>query len=147
MERSFVAAVAAIALLMTPEVSGAQAPTKFGVHVLSSPRPNLVTGGDALIEVSGAGSEPVELKINGVEAHVLRPDSDRGSSVGLVTGLRDGPNLIVARSARRSSKLCVVNFPKTILSSSDRICSPMSAGPKKPEWGRQPTRIAMLPHE
>lgn len=112
MERSFVTAATAVALLLTPAVSEAQASGEFGIRVLSSPRPDLVTGGDALVEVTGAGTEPVELKVNDVDSQVLRPDSVRGSFVGYVTGLRDGPNMIVARTGRRTAKIRLVNYPK-----------------------------------
>lgn len=78
------------------------------VAVLSSPGPDLVSGGDALVEVRGA-TGPVELLVNGRVVTTLRYDTSRGSLAGLVSGFDLGPNEIVARTDESSARLIVVN--------------------------------------
>lgn len=83
------------------------------ITVLSSPRPDLVSGGDALIEVSGAGSETVSLEVNGVPSpDALSLDPARRTLVGVVTGLRNGGNVLEVHAGSRSARLSVVNHSK-----------------------------------
>lgn len=84
------------------------------LKVLSN-RADLVSGGDALIEVvAPAGTDPATLKIdvNGADvtnAFELRPD---GRYYGLVTGLTEGRNLLRAASPTgKGAELEITNHP------------------------------------
>ena len=103
----------AVALAASACVGTAPAQTSPGLEivVLSSPRPDLVSGGDALVEVRGSHG-PVALTINGSPFSTLQADPKRGSYVALVAGLKPGPNALVARAGTASAKLTVVNHSK-----------------------------------
>ena len=78
-----------------------------------STRPDMVTGGDVLIEVKGAGGA-VTMTLNGKDAIVaLRPDAARGSMAGIVDGLRAGANQLIVKSGGRTATLNLVNHPRT----------------------------------
>lgn len=109
--RSIAIAVAGM-LLTIASGSQARPAERLEIKILSSPRPDLVSGGDALVEVTGAGSGPVVLKVNGTPVDVLRADAGRRSMIGLVTGLRDGANLLAVRAGTRSARLRVFNHSK-----------------------------------
>lgn len=84
------------------------------IEVLSS-RPDMVTGGDALVRVSlpgGGSAEGVRVTANGEEVtSVFRAASDGVGVVGLVTGLRLGANTLSADHGGGTSNLSVVNHP------------------------------------
>ena len=82
-----------------------------GVTVLSSP-PGLVSGGDALVAVSGAG--PVTL--NGTDVTAAFKSNSDGNRIGLVGGLKLGANVLQAGN----TSLTLVNHP---------ITGPVFAGP------------------
>ncbi len=83
--------------------------TALGIDVLSS-RPDLVTGGDALVRVSGAQVAPkVTVGAADVSA-AFRPDS-KGGWVGLVEGLADGANRLAAAAGGKEATLILVNHP------------------------------------
>jgi uncharacterized tannase-like protein DUF6351 len=95
-------------------------------RVLSS-RPDMVTGGGALVRVelpSGVKAPDVKLTVNGTDATtVLKPSTDSRGLVGLVTGLVNGSNTIAATAARKgSAKLTIVNHP---------ITGPLFSGPQE----------------
>jgi hypothetical protein len=100
-----------------PTATGAAAQVAaLELRVLSS-RPEFVTGGDALVEVTTSGasaSDALEWRLNGkalLDATALR---DKGAGHRLVTGLRDGPNrLEVSAGGRASAVLDLVNHPST----------------------------------
>jgi hypothetical protein len=106
------AAVSAGILLLAPWSGGARAAQSLAIKVLSSPDPSLVSGGDALVEVTGAGAAPVALIVNGARVDVLRADPQRASLVGLVSGLREGRNALSARAGGRSARLTLINHSK-----------------------------------
>lgn len=66
---------------------------------VSNPHPELVSGGEVLLRVTGTRNRPVRVTENGGEigGFVRQPD---GSLLGLVTGLRTGGNRLVAMSNR-----------------------------------------------
>lgn len=107
-----IAAAIVMMLGMSSGIAGAQPAARLEIRVLSSPRPDLVSGGDAFVEVTGSGNGPVSLMVNGVPVDTLRPDAARHSLTGLVTGLRDGANILTVRVGRRSARLNVVNHSK-----------------------------------
>jgi Tannase-like family of unknown function (DUF6351) len=93
----------------------------FELRVLSSP-PTMVTGGDALVEVTvphGVPLHKARLLVNGADVtSTLELDASERTLTGLVTGLRLGKNRLVARSSehgkrRSQARLKVVNHPVT----------------------------------
>lgn len=113
-------------VLATFGLTGAAAPAtatepvrEASVTVLSSPRADLVTGGDALVRVDlpgGADGATITVGLRDVtSAFTEQPD---GSLLGLVTGLEVGRSVIMARSRHTdlgsgTAALTVVNHPLT----------------------------------
>jgi len=136
-------------LAFTGGQATAPAAGRLEIRVLSSPRADLVSGGDALVEVTGAATEPVALDVNGAPGGGgLRYDARRRSMVGLVTGLKQGANLLTARSGRRSARLRIVNHSKDgpILSGPHMLpyeCRTVESGmgPATDDKCNAPTRI------
>ncbi len=96
------------------------------LRVLSS-RPDMVTGGDALVRVdlpAGMAARDVKLTVNGADATAkLKADASGRSLTGLVAGLVIGSNALAATGSNKaSSKLTVVNHP---------ITGPLFAGPQE----------------
>jgi hypothetical protein len=88
----------------------AQTGTGPRIDVLSS-RPELVSGGDALVAISGIEAAPkVTLGANDVSA-AFKPDA-KGGWVGLVEGLKDGNNQLVANAGGKQAGLTLVNHPR-----------------------------------
>ena len=110
----FLAAISVVVLAAT-HVGGAA--DGLQLRVLSS-RPEMVTGGDALVRVElppGLSPSDVKLTVNGTDATGrLKADASGRSLTGLVTGLTPGSNTLSASAPRQSSaKLTVVNHPIT----------------------------------
>ncbi len=83
------------------------------ITTLSS-RPDMVSGGDALVEVKTSATSSVVVTLNGKDvSQAFHADPARGSLVGLVDGLRAGGNVIVAKAGSRTARLDVTNFPIT----------------------------------
>jgi hypothetical protein len=83
------------------------------VTVLSS-RPDMVSGGDALIEIKTSSTQKLQVKVNGREvSQVFHADATRGSMVGLVDGLRAGQNTVTVKAGSATTKLQLVNHPIT----------------------------------
>jgi hypothetical protein len=90
-------------------------PGKVELAVLSS-RAGLVSGGDALVEVSAAGGPlpDVEFSLNGRPVQVSLASSGVTAKRGLVTGLKDGANVLEARAlGGQVVRLEMVNHPIT----------------------------------
>jgi hypothetical protein len=99
------------------------------IEVLSN-RADLVSGGDALVRVTPARSgKSVRLTLRGREVGGLAETED-GALEGLVTGLREGRNVLRARSGRRAAKLVVTNHPNG---------GPVFSGPQVKPWVCQDT--------
>jgi Tannase-like family of unknown function (DUF6351) len=81
------------------------------ISVLSS-RPDMVSGGDALIQIAPANGESVSVAINGQPAPVTLK-TENGRLIGLVENLRIGRNTIEAKRGSRSARLEVTNYPIT----------------------------------
>jgi hypothetical protein len=98
----------------TPGVAGKAA----GIHVLSN-RADLISGGDALVEITG--EVPTTVTLNGADissAFAMRPN---GRFMGLVTGLALGANELVAAGQR----ITITNHP---------IGGPVFSGPQIQPW-------------
>lgn len=80
------------------------------ITVLSS-RPDMVSGGDAMVQVSPSATG-ITISVNGRDvSHAFRERD--GKLLGLVDGLREGRNVLEARRDGRSARLEVVNHPIT----------------------------------
>jgi hypothetical protein len=100
----------------------AAVPGKIDIKVLSS-RYDLVTGGDALVEIrasEGARADQLETNINGRDVSGLKYDAASNSLRGVVTGLDDGANWLQVYSAGVPTSQSLVNHP---------ITGPVLAGP------------------
>src|SRR5688572_29841245 len=82
------------------------------VRTLSS-RPDMVSCGNALVEILGSGSMTgLAVTLNGQDVTgTSRPHDDCGSIVGLIDGLRLGANTVEARRGTRVARLQITNHP------------------------------------
>ncbi len=103
------AAVAWIAAGFPAASAQAPASTVLGIEVLSS-QPELVSGGDALVLITGTETAPVVTSGSADLSDAFRPAA-KGGWVGLVTGLQDGANPLVAKAGGRQASLTLVNHP------------------------------------
>jgi hypothetical protein len=114
-----------IALALVASVTPALAQTGLQLRLVSNPRPEMVSGGDALVRIdvpAGAAAADVRVTLNGTDVTTaFRADPARGTMIGLVTGLRNGPNTVAATS-KNSAKAQL-----TLVSHS--ITGPVFAGP------------------
>ncbi len=87
---------------------------KLEIKTLSS-RPDLVSGGDALIEVKAPmDAKPLILTLNGKEiAHSLKHDPATNSFRGLISGLKNGDNTLAVKVATAQASLKLTNYPLT----------------------------------
>lgn len=106
--------VAIVAVLVSVAVSSAQV-ERAEILVLST-RADLVTGGDALVEVrlpAGVAQTAVRVSVDGRDVSSGFAVRGDGRFLGLVTGLRDGSNtLAVAISDRELGRLRVTSHPR-----------------------------------
>lgn len=89
----------------------------LGMTVLSG-RPDMVSGGDALIRIDSAGIalNTVQVVLDGRDiTELFAPDPLGVSLRGLVSGLAEGPNVLVAMDGAGStrSQITLVNHPST----------------------------------
>jgi hypothetical protein len=108
-----VARVASIAVLCALASCGgwartATAQTALSIEVLSS-RPDLVTGGDALVRISAPEAPKVTVDASDVSAQ-FRPDQN-GRWAGLIEGLKAGANQLVAKAGGKEATVTLVNHP------------------------------------
>ena len=97
------------------------------IQVLSN-RADLVSGGDALVGIvlpSGAGAEALKVDVDGrdvTSAFAVRPDQ---RVTGIITDLKNGPNVVTARVGRAGARLTITNHP---------IGGPIFSGPQVQPW-------------
>ena len=118
--------VAAMGVVVFAATQVGRAADGIQIRVLSS-RPEMVTGGDALVRVelpAGVSPADVKLTVNGTDAPTrLKADASGRSLTGLVTGLALGSNTLMASAPKKSSaKLTVLNHP---------ITGPLFSGPQE----------------
>ena len=103
-----------------------------------SSRASMVTGGDVLVAVEGPEGTTPTLTVNGEDRSSELSESTVGSgagvSEGVVTGLVEGDNTLVASAGGSSVELTVVNHP---------ISGPIFSGPHLTPWGCE-TELAGL---
>src|SRR3954471_11987101 len=95
----------------------AAAPARADIRVLSS-RADLISGGDALVQVTPAGAKVAVDGRDVTSQFAVRPD---GRYLALLTGLRNGPNVVVSGGQR----ITIVNHP---------FGGPTMAGPQIQPW-------------
>ncbi len=79
------------------------------IEVLSS-MPQLVTGGDALVKISGVDAAP-NVTVGGRDVSGAFKSDTKGGWIGLVDGLKDGDNPLVAKGAGREATVTLKNHP------------------------------------
>jgi len=92
----------------TLAASGALAQA-LGIEVLSS-RPELVTGGDALVRITGAAAAP-SVSVGGNDVSAAFKSDAKGGWVGLVAFLKDGSNPLTVKAGGKDASLTLVNHP------------------------------------
>lgn len=93
---------------------------KLVIRVLSGP-PDMVTGGDALVEVSGLSSGKTQVSLNAQDVtNQLRPGGTSGTLLGKIDGLKAGSNVLEVSVGSQRGKLHIVNHP---------ISGPVFSGP------------------
>lgn len=113
--------------LMLTGIAHAASEASPQIKVLSN-RADLVSGGDALVEVvlpSGGTPENVRVDVDGrdvTSAFAVRPD---GRFLGLVTGLKVGENRMTAQTQGGAASLTITSHP---------IGGPIFAGPQVQPW-------------
>jgi len=86
---------------------------RLEVAVLSGTA-DMVTGGDALVEVTGAGSGSLQVEVDGRDVtSSFRSGIDPSRLRGRVSELKIGKNTVTARVGERSTSLKLINHPLT----------------------------------
>ena len=114
----------ALGLLIVPEVAAAE---DLEITVLSN-RADLVSGGDALVEVvvpEGVDAGSVRVDVDGRDVTEAFGVRGNGRFYGLVTGLVVGDNVVTARSGASGARLVIKNHP---------IGGPVFSGPHLQPW-------------
>jgi hypothetical protein len=94
-------------------LAAAPKPEPLTATVLSS-RPDMVSGSDALIEIKTTAAQKLQVKVNGRDvSQLFKADATRGSMIGLVDGLRPGPNTVTVKAGSATAKLQLVTHPIT----------------------------------
>jgi hypothetical protein len=87
--------------------AASQASAAIGIQVLSS-MPQMVTGGDALVKITGATAAPT-VTVDGKDVSAaFKGDATKGW-VGLVSGLKDGDNALSAKAGSDTANVTLVN--------------------------------------
>jgi len=87
----------------------AQGASGLKIEILSS-APDMVTGGDALLKVTGVAEKPVVM-VGGNDVTSAFKSDQRGGWIGLVTGLKDGDNPVVAQGGGKNATMSLNNHP------------------------------------
>ncbi len=114
------------ALALAVSAGSVQAAQRLSIESLSN-RPDKLSGGDALIRINladRASAEEVSITLNGTEIRsVFSLAEDGRSLIGLVEGLQDGRNKLMARArGAGTASLELVSHP---------LSGPVFAGPKQ----------------
>ena len=109
----------------------------LALSVLSS-RPDMVSGGDALLEIDlgGRGSTAVGVTVNGQDVTAAFRQVQNGRLVGLVEGLEFGVNdvMVSVETDTASRRLTLVNHP---------VAGPIFSGPTH-IFASRPSRLGSL---
>ena len=111
------AVLGALAIPVAAQQKAAPAPA-FEIRALST-RPELVTGGDVLLQIAGPANlnaKSLIVRVNGKDvSSAFKRAADSQALVGLVSGLNVGSNAIAAsmRGSKATAQLTVINHPIT----------------------------------
>src|SRR5262245_46643194 len=95
-------------VMLAPWPVLAQTPS-IDVRVVSG-RPDMVSGGDALVQIAGA--DKASVTVNGRDVtKAFRPGPGKGSLLGRVEGLTAGRNSLEVKAGGRSARLDLLNHP------------------------------------
>lgn len=125
--------------LLTTLLAGTFAASAFGatpVILVLSNRADLISGGDALVEVkwpAGVKPEAGSVTLNGAPVTASFAQRANGRYMGLVAGLKDGANALVARYSGGAAQINITNHP---------IGGPVFSGPQVEPWICQTAGIA-----
>ena len=128
-------AVLGAAAAASPAAAHRAGPPAIEITTVSNTRPELISGGQVLVRVAGAGDTPVRVTRNGGDVGGFARRAD-GSLLGLVTGLRVGANRIAATSRRGTATLTVVNHP---------AAGPVFSGPRQLPFYCETTAFGLAP--
>jgi hypothetical protein len=103
------ASLTAIGWWLAGSAAWTQTMEKLTVEVLSSP-PQLISGGNALVKISGAQSAPA-VTVDGKDLSAAFKSDAKGGWVGLVEGLKDGENRLVAKAGMNETTLTLTSHP------------------------------------
>ena len=104
------ASVAVVCGVVAAPQAWAQSAKGLSIEVLSS-RPELVSGGDALVKISGADAAP-QVTVGGKDVSGAFKSDAKGGWVGLVAGLKDGDNALLAKAGGKEGAVTLVNHPR-----------------------------------
>ena len=91
--------------------AGAIAQTSNGLKVdVVSSRPELVSGGSALVRISGSSAAP-SVSVDGADVSGVFKADPQGGWLGLVANLKDGANKLVAKAGGQEAALTLSNHP------------------------------------
>jgi len=139
------AALAAVGLAPVAAAADSHRPPAAPLSIVSvsNPHPNLVSGGEVLLRITAPAGVPtsaIRVSVNSDDVtsdFAVQPD---GTLLGLVTGLRDGPNEVAATLQRsgyyHDAQLLVVNHP---------ITGPVFSGPQQQPFYCQTTSFGLAP--
>jgi hypothetical protein len=79
----------------------------ISIQVLSS-MPQLVTGGDALVRINGSTAAPA-VTVEGKDVASAFSRDPKGGYIGLVSGLKEGSNSLVAKAGADQASVTLIN--------------------------------------
>lgn len=94
------------------------------IHVLSN-RADLISGGDALVEITGGGLSGLRADLRGADVSSAFARRGDGRTYGLLTGLEPGSNLLSVRSGGSTATIEIVNHS---------VGGPVFSGPQVQPW-------------
>jgi hypothetical protein len=96
--------------------------------VVLSNRADLISGGDALVEIKwpdGARLAVAKVQLNGVDVTPTFERKSNRRTMGLLTGLKNGENILTASVSGSTSRIAITNHP---------IGGPVFSGPQLQPW-------------
>jgi hypothetical protein len=104
---AFVAMAGCLALSLT----GSSSTQKLELKVLSG-RPDMVSGGSSLVQISGPSLDGLKVRLNGRPIPgKFRPGRITGTLIGKVEGLSPGANLLEVSDGHGTQKVDLINHP------------------------------------
>ncbi len=121
-------ALLGLLVFSAPAVADQESDEDLSIATIST-RAKFVSGGDVVVRIDAPRTvalSDVEVRLNGADVTpAFLPDSTGNAIVGLVTGLRDGENLLTADTPSRHARLAIRNSPSS---------GPIFGGPHQSPW-------------